>query len=494
MKTQSLLLALAAAPATLAHTVWTDFYVNGVAQGDGVAMRMRNDPEHASDPLSDLSSNDLACNVNGDKGVSRVQSVGDGSTLTFEFRSWPNDPTKERIDRGHYGPCAVYLKKVDSAIDDPGHGDGWFKIWDDGYDASTKQWCTDKMIDNNGLMSVVLPKGIKGGYYLARPEILALHNANQGDPQFYAGCAQIFVEGTGNLVPESTVSIPGYVKAGEDSVSWNIYTADNSKYPVPGPAVAKLSSSSNAAGANVKAQSTQTQGLKPAGCICQNANWCGTEVSSYSDEKGCWAAGEECWKQNDACYKSSPPTGNAGCKLWEAKCKQIQDACSSGNFNGPPNKGKDLTPKAETIDVGLVMPTAGVTGGSEPKTSAAAAEKTDKPAATSAAQVKTSAAVYTSTAAAPASSAASEAEPAQNTQSDNYGGYVPKLTKTIQQNAATTPASEIAPHPTKVACPAGYECVTVYTTVVKTEVVYVTMAAPERKRESLQARRYKRVE
>jgi hypothetical protein len=58
--------------------------------------------------------------VDGTTGIPRVQSVPDGSTLTFEMRSWPNDPSKESLDDGHKGPCAVYLKKVDSAIDDRG--------------------------------------------------------------------------------------------------------------------------------------------------------------------------------------------------------------------------------------------------------------------------------------------------------------------------------------------------------------------------------------
>ncbi|KAF2188168.1 lytic polysaccharide monooxygenase [Zopfia rhizophila CBS 207.26] len=469
MKTQSLFLALAAAPAALAHTVWTNFYVDGVNQGDGVAMRMRQDPAHASDPLSDLSSKDLACNVDGTKGVSRVQSVKDGSTLTFEFRSWPNDPSKERLDPGHKGPCAVYLKKVDSAINDEGAGDGWFKIWDDGYDAEKKEWCTDKMIANKGLMSVVLPTGLKGGYYLARPEILALHNANKNDPQFYAGCAQIFLEGSGNLVPESTVSIPGYVKAGEESVSFDIYNKDNSKYPIPGPSAAKLSSSA-AGAANMKTQSAQNEGQKPEGCILENANWCGEEVSSYSDEAGCWKANEACWSQNDECYKSSPPTGNAGCKIWENKCKDIQSACEAGNFNGPPSKGKDLTPKAETIDVGPVMPTEGVTGGS--------------PAKTTAAEVKSSVSVYTSEAAAPKTTAIGKEE-----DEGNYSGGYPSVAETPKQKGISTPASKAAPAPTKAVCPAGYVCVTSTTTIVKTETAYTTIYADYKKR-SMHHRRH----
>jgi hypothetical protein len=77
------------------------------------------------------------------------------------------------------------MKKVESAIGDSAAGDGWFKIWDDGYDEAQKTWCTNKLIDAKGLMTVQLPQGLVGGYYLIRPEILALHNADKGDPQFY---------------------------------------------------------------------------------------------------------------------------------------------------------------------------------------------------------------------------------------------------------------------------------------------------------------------
>ncbi|KAF2739033.1 hypothetical protein EJ04DRAFT_485358 [Polyplosphaeria fusca] len=449
MKGQSLLLALAALPASLAHTVWTDFYVDGVGQGDAVAIRMRKDPKTASFPVEDLSSNDMACNVDGEKGVSLVSTVSDGAMLTFEMRSYPNDPSMQPLDRGHKGPCAVYLKKVDSAIDDPGYGDGWFKILDYGYNKDDDQWCTDKLIDNKGLLSVALPKGLKGGYYLARPEVLALHNALKGDPQFYTGCAQIFIESTGDLVPESTVSIPGYVKAGEESVSYDIYNDDNSKYPVPGPAVAKLSSSSSAAGTQLKAQMTQNEGFKPKDAICENGDWFGFEVPSYSDEAGCWASGEDCWTQGKACYNDSPVTGNDPCQTWQDKCQAINDACNAKNFNGPPNKGKNLIPEAKTIDIGLVLPTSG--GGVDSTPNTAADVKSSAPAA-------------------PQSSA-----PAYTSAGSEDGGFV--LASSTPTAYATTPASsQAAPAPTeKPSCPESYYCVTSTTTVVKTEVVYTTV-------------------
>lgn len=359
-----------------------------------------------------------------------------------------------------------------------GAGDGWFKLFDDGYTASDKRWCTDRIIDNNGLLSVVLPKGLQGGYYLARPEILALHNANKGDPQFYAGCAQIFLESSGNLGPESTVAIPGYVKTGEPSVSVNIYYGDDlSKYTTPGPAVAKLVSAASAS----DAQTSQTEGLRPAGCITENANWCGVEVPDYSDETGCWASGQKCWDQSEVCYDTAPPTGSAGCAIWQTKCKGIQAQCEAKNFNGPPNKGKDLTPKQSKIDVGLIMATQGGGVVEAPKTSAVAVKSSAVP--------KPQSASAATSAEKPKSTSATVVEAAQPapTEEDEYSMVAPTPAVTPKVTI-TVPASEDAPGATQVACPKGYVCVTRTEVVVETKYEYVTVEA--RKRRSVQHRRH----
>jgi hypothetical protein len=404
--------------------------------------------------------------VGGTSGVSRVQPAKDGSLLTFEIRSWPNDPSKERLDRGHVGPCAVYLKKVADASTDKAAGDGWFKIFDHGYDASTDRWCTDEIIDNNGLLSVNLPKGLEGGDYLARPEILALHAAKDGDPQFYTGCAQIFVESSGNLVPESTVSIPGYVKYNEPSTDFDIYNKDASDYVIPGPKVAKLTP-----GGTQKASTTQSEGLKPEGCIMENANWCGKEVPSYSTEKGCWDSATDCWNQADVCYDESPATGNAGCKLWQEKCKDINAQCTAMNFNGPPNKGKILTPAKKSIDVGKIMATVG--GGivdAAPKTSSKKQQETPvkatpKPAADKATPAAPKPTVDESYESPPIiEQSAAVPAPTQPT----------TLSKAPVSTITVAPSSANAPAPTAPSCPEGFKCIYVTDVEVVTEVVYVT--------------------
>lgn len=83
-------------------------------------------------------SSDSHSGYEGHKGVARVCSVTQGAKLTFQWREWADNSYAGSIDISHRGPCAVYMKSVSSAIKDPGHGPGWFKIWDSGYDTTTK--------------------------------------------------------------------------------------------------------------------------------------------------------------------------------------------------------------------------------------------------------------------------------------------------------------------------------------------------------------------
>ena len=132
--------------------------------------------------------------------------------LTFEFRMYSTGEKPGAIANDHLGPCMVYVKKVDDISSDKSAGSGWFKIWEDGLDTTTGTWCVDRLIETKGLLSVDLPAGLPAGYYLVRPEILALHSAPIGDPQFYTGCAQIFVQEGPNenlrIPSENQVSIP----------------------------------------------------------------------------------------------------------------------------------------------------------------------------------------------------------------------------------------------------------------------------------------------
>lgn len=182
------------------------------------------------------------------------------------------------------------MKKVDSAIKDQAYGDGWFSIYRDDYDG--KQWCTEKLITNNGHLTVTIPTDLEGGYYLIRPAMLALHQADKTppDPQFYVGCAQVFLTSTGTAKPKNTVSIPGYVSFKDPAMTYHVWET-----PLKLPfqwygATPYVSGSGSKRSLDVRSsQTTQQEGLPPKGCLIPNDNWCGTTLPSSSDEGSCWA-------------------------------------------------------------------------------------------------------------------------------------------------------------------------------------------------------------
>lgn len=152
----------------------TNFYVNGADQGDGICVRMNPDWDTWSFPIKDLASSDMACGnyyrfmilrntidtlvgFGGTTGVGRTCEVKDGATVTLEWRQNANQPGAGVIPIGHRGPCAVYMKKVGTAMTDTATGDGWFKLWDKGY---TDDWCTMSLIASKGEMTFTIPTGI----------------------------------------------------------------------------------------------------------------------------------------------------------------------------------------------------------------------------------------------------------------------------------------------------------------------------------------------
>ena len=45
----------------IAHTTFTNFFVDGINQGDGTAVRMSNNMQQATYPLPNVTSPDMAC-------------------------------------------------------------------------------------------------------------------------------------------------------------------------------------------------------------------------------------------------------------------------------------------------------------------------------------------------------------------------------------------------------------------------------------------------
>lgn len=125
----------------------------------------------------------------------------------------------------------VYIAPAESN----GEGAVWTKLYEDGL--TDGKWAVDKFIANKGQITITLPN-LTAGEYLIRPEIIALHEANrEGAAQFYNGCGQIKVTGSGSAsLPATGVDMTKAYSATDPGVLANIYSGATT-YEIPGPAV-----------------------------------------------------------------------------------------------------------------------------------------------------------------------------------------------------------------------------------------------------------------
>lgn len=233
------LLAAAMASTVSAHTTIFSVWVNGVDQGDGRSDYIRSPPNN--NPVKDLSSPDLVCNVNGATAVPSFVSAAAGDTLSLEW--YHNTRGDDIIDGSHKGPINTYIAQY---TEGDGTGAIWSKISEDGYDGTS--WAVDKLIANKGLNDVVLPADLAAGKYILRQEIIALHEADAAynvnparGAQFYPSCIQLEVTGSGSAVPDEAFDFNvGYTYA-DPGIVFNLYGSFSS-YPIPGPEIWTASS------------------------------------------------------------------------------------------------------------------------------------------------------------------------------------------------------------------------------------------------------------
>jgi len=236
MKSSSVIAGLVAFASTVsAHATWQDLHVGST---DYAATCDRLPP--SNNPVTDVTSTDIRCNVGGTKGISGKCTVAAGQNVTVEMHQQPNsegDCSDLAIGGDHHGPIQVYMTKVSDASSADG-STPWFKIYESGLlDPSTAYWATDELNANCGLQSVKIPADIEPGDYLLRSEVIALHVASSvGGAQFYMSCFQITVTGGGSATP-SGVSLPGAYSAQDPGILIDIYYPTPTTYVFPGPTV-----------------------------------------------------------------------------------------------------------------------------------------------------------------------------------------------------------------------------------------------------------------
>lgn len=158
----------------------------------------------------------------------------------------------------HSGPITHFLYgPVDDASNASGVGAGWFKIDEQNYVDGL--WANEVVENAGGNYTLKLPTGLKSGDYLVRysvtiistrlavshisqlrSEMLALHLSQvAGGAQFYMGCMQLKITGTGGTC-SPTISLPRAYDAEEKSIYipdfyWGF---DPTTYSAPGGSVA----------------------------------------------------------------------------------------------------------------------------------------------------------------------------------------------------------------------------------------------------------------
>ncbi|KAK2753163.1 hypothetical protein FQN54_007989 [Arachnomyces sp. PD_36] len=222
---------LASATSVVGHSTWQDLWVGSEDMADTCAR-----PPPSNNPVTDVGSTDMRCNVGGEAGVAKVCSAPTGSKMTVEMHAQPGDRScsNEALGGNHFGPVMVYMSKVDDSTAADGSS-SWFKVAEEGYDSAAKHWGTDTLNENCGKFDFTIP-AVAAGDYLIRAEAIALHTAgSSGGAQFYMTCYQVEITGDGSLNPEG-VTFPGAYSADDPGILIDIYS-DFGEYVIPGPAV-----------------------------------------------------------------------------------------------------------------------------------------------------------------------------------------------------------------------------------------------------------------
>jgi len=291
MKTLSLAAALLLAGDVSAHYIFQQLTAGGSKYP--VFKHIRQNSNYNS-PVTDLSSNDLRCNVGASGASTETVSVRAGDSLTFTL----DTPVY------HQGPVSVYLSRAPGSASDYDGSGGWFKIkdWGPSFGAGGATWTL------SGSYAFNLPSCIPDGEYLVRIQSLGIHNPwPAGIPQFYVSCAQVKVSGGGSADPP-TVSIPGAFKDTDPGYTANIYNNFNS-YTVPGPSVWSCGSGDSGSSPNPGTPAPTTTlvtSVRPTTAApsptsppsCSTAKWGQCGGVGFTGCATC-ASGSTCGKIND---------------------------------------------------------------------------------------------------------------------------------------------------------------------------------------------------
>lgn len=233
-------LVVALATTASAHATIYGVSVNGKDLGDGQNKYIRSPPNN--DPVRDLKSPNVICNVNGATPAPEFVKAAAGDKFDIQwFHASVTDPGDYPLDDSHLGSIVTYIAPYK---DGSPTGPIWSKLHHEGY--VNGQWATLKLIANDGHVVFTLPKSLKKGKYLIRQEIVALHMADKRPdeeagrgPEFYPGCVQVDVTKGGDSVPDQNFDINAGYKYTDPGFDFNVHYPEvpYDSYTPPGPKV-----------------------------------------------------------------------------------------------------------------------------------------------------------------------------------------------------------------------------------------------------------------
>ncbi|KAJ2704861.1 hypothetical protein FB645_002894 [Coemansia sp. IMI 203386] len=244
-----------------------------------------------------------------------ICGINAGDTITVEWHE--SDEQDRAISDSHLGPCLVYL----SPLEANGAGKVWTKIYENGYDSSTKKWCVDIIIASGGKLDITIPADIEHGYYLMRTEVIALHEADRpfgadenAGAEYFPNCAQVYIIGSGTAQLPGDSAIPGVYTKDEDGIVFNLYD-DYDSYPIPGgklyeagsaPVVEKNIDAQSPIDENDKTSSKEDEDKKSSSSSDEKSSSSSDEkASSSSDEKASSSEDEKASSGSDEKASSS---------------------------------------------------------------------------------------------------------------------------------------------------------------------------------------------
>ncbi|KAK3291953.1 glycoside hydrolase, partial [Chaetomium fimeti] len=156
-------------------------------------------------PIVDITSPALVCNNPGSY-AEEYATVDAGAEIKAYYPGWPHDIGAVVVWMAYCGAEPAACSSFN------GTGRHWFKIDQAGLLSGSMReglWAQKQLMANNFTWGATIPETLRGGAYLLRHELIALHVPFS--PEFYPECAHLHVLSSGDGVPgeEYLASIPG---------------------------------------------------------------------------------------------------------------------------------------------------------------------------------------------------------------------------------------------------------------------------------------------